>query len=296
MAFLRKKALWRVKEEQITLGVRTHLIGRIELSKFRGAQGKTEPYAVLDAARAMEEGAADIVELNAGPPRLKRDIPSHDEELGSLVPVLRRMASRIAIPISVTTANAETARRAADLGASIIHDYTGLAYDVTLAAVVNQTGAGLILGHMRGTPSQWPRLVPLNRLVETVRTDLRASVLRASQAGIEPRRIVLEPGLEQGKRGNENFRLLRAIAKLAPPEMGFSVNLSRKRFLVESIQASASERQAALAVAATLAVESGAHMLTVEQPEALRTTVAVIDRIYRADEQFEMAGDYARSV
>lgn len=283
MAFHRRKALWRVMGEEFTLGVETVLSGRIELVRGTDAV-KADPVAVFDSAVSMEESGADIVEFNPGPPVLRSGLPAPDEELSRLVPVLRKAGPRLSIPISVVTVNTETARRAIDLGVSIVHDISGLAFDTKLARAVNETDAAMILGHMRGTPAQWPRMEPLNRLVEHVRTDLRASLLRAHKGGIEPRRIVLDPGLEHGKRGHENFNLLRSLGTFGPQGQGLHANLAGKRFLVESVRSSQAERAAALAVAATLALDAGAHILTVEHPHAIRDAVRVIDRIYHGDE------------
>ncbi len=283
MAFKRTKALWRVMGEELTLGVSTLLTGRVDL--LAGTRShRADPSFALDSSLALEESTADIVEVNPGPRLLTSSLPSADEELPLLVPVLRKLGPRLSARISVVTANAETARKAVDLGASIVHDLTGLAFDTKLAPALNETDAGLILGHMRGTPSQWPRLEPLTRLTEQVRTDLRASLLRAHKAGLEPRRIVLDPGLEHGKRGHENFVLIRALSGLGPRGQGIHADLAGKRFLVESVRSTAAERTAALTVAATLALESGAHSLTVDQPDVLRNAVKVVDRIYYGDE------------
>ena len=283
MAFRRTKALWRVKGEDLTLGVNTLLAGRIELARGSGT-AKCDPGAILEQAARLEEEATDVVEINPGPRVLRSDPPPPDDELPVLVPVMRKLGPRITVPVSVVTANAETARRAIDLGASIVHDFSGLAFDTNLAPAVNETDAALILGHLRGSPEQWPRMEPLKRLAEHVRTDFHASLLRAHKAGIERRRIVLEPGLEHGKRGHENFDLLRRLASLGPPGQGLQANLAAKRFLVESVRSSPAERAAALAVAATLALESGAHMLTLERPASVRDVAKVVDRIYRGDE------------
>ncbi len=283
MAFRRTRALWRVMGEELTLGVNTLLTGRIDLVAG-DSTNRADPAFVLDASLALEAETVDIVEINPGPRLLTSTIPSADDELRLLVPVLRKLVPRLDVRISVMTSNAETARKAVDLGASIVHDLTGLAFDTKLAPAVNETDAGLILGHVRGTPSQWPHLEPLTRLVEHVRSDLRASLLRAHKAGIEPRRVVLEPGLEHGKRGHENFTLIRSLGGLAPRGQGLHADLAGKRFLVESIRSSASERLAALAVAATLALEAGAHSLTVDRPDFLRSAVKVVDRIYYGDE------------
>ena len=264
------------------------MTARIELCS---GIAKTESSEIVERVDQLESLGADVIELNPGPQSLISEIPTPDYELSRLVPVLRKLASRSAKPISVVTANEETAQRAVGLGASIVHDMTGLAFDKRLAAAVNETDAALILGHFRGTPSQWSRLEPLTRLAKTLSRDLRASLLRAHKAGLERQRIVLDPGLEHGKRGKENFDLLRCLGSLAPPGQGIQANLAGKRFLVESVRASRDERRAALAVAATLALESGAHMLTVERPEAVLAAVAVVDRIYREDEKSDLLAD-----
>ena len=134
-----------------------------------------------------------------------------------MVRVLRKLGTRLSVPISVVTVHAETARRAIELGASIVHDFSGLAFDRELATVANETNVALILGHMRGTPAQWSRLAPLTRLADTVRMDLRASLMRAHQAGIEPRRIVLDPGLEQRQEGPRELQSAAGPSHLGSP-------------------------------------------------------------------------------
>ncbi len=283
MAFQRRKAVWNLPAGPITLGVRTLLAARINLVQAN-APGRGAGNAAVDLANEMEEVGADLVELNPGPKTLTGALPSPTDELPRLVPVLRKLGPQLSVPITVLTANTETAKEAIALGATVIHDPTGLAFDKDLAPAVNEAGASMILGHMRGAPEQWRRLEPLPRLYDHVRTDFLASLLRAHKAGIERRKIVLDPGLEHGKRGHENFKLLRSVSTLVPPGQGVQVTLAGKRFFLGSVRATAAQREAALTVAATLALESGAHMLTVLRPDALRDAVAVIDRIYRADE------------
>ncbi len=279
MAFLRTKAVWGLPTHSITLGVRTLLAGHIELAD-PDRPPKEAAAAAIQRALDLEEAGADFIQLNPGPRRLRYDIPSATEELPRLVPVLRKLGLRLSVPIIVVTANALTAERAMGLGASVIHDVTGLAFDRGLASKMNGLNASLILGQMRGAPYQWPRQEPLTRLADHVRTDLQASLLRAHKAGIGRRKILVDPGLEHGKRGHENYRLLRSLQAVAPHNQGIHVNLAGKRFFVDSVQASAANRAAALAVVAVVAVEYGAHVITVERPAALVDTAAAIDRIY----------------
>ncbi len=282
MAFQRTRALWSLPNEHVTLGVTTFLSVRINLAKGSKA-AKPDPGAILSRALALEAAGVHIVEVQALPLSPVSGIPDAEDELPLLVPVVRKLSNELKVPVSVVTVHSHTAYRVAHLGASIVHDFSGLAYDRLMAPTVNGTDAALILGHMRGAPEQWSRMEPLTNLEEIVRHDFSASLLRADKSNIARQRIVLDPGLEHGKQGFENFNLLRNLRRLAPPAQGLQVTLTGKRFFVESIRASAEQRAAGLAVAATLAVESGAHILTIDDNLAVRQVVNVMDRIYRDD-------------
>jgi len=282
MAFRRTRALWSLPNEHVTLGVTTFLSVRINLAKS-GDTTKPDPGAILSRALALEAAGVHIVELQALPLSPVSGIPDAEDELPLLVPVVRKLSNELKVPISVVTVHSQTAYRVAKLGASIVHDFSGLAYDRLMAPTVNGTDAALILGHMRGGPEQWARMDPITNLEEIVRHDFSASLLRADKSNIARQRIVLDPGLEHGKQGFENFNLLRNLSRLAPPAQGLQATLVGKRFFTESIRASAEQRAAGLAVAATLAVESGAHILTIDENLSIRHVVNVMDRIYRDD-------------
>ncbi len=284
-SFQRTKAIWRLPSERVTLGVSTLVCVRLGAAlESRGRH--PSPSAQAELAAEVEEQGAALLEVRPFPAHRVRGIPSTEDEISRITPILRRVAKASRCPISVVCWNADAARKAVDLGASIIHDPTGLTYDKEMAAAVNESGAALVIGHMRGTPSQWSRLAPLTKLPETVRTEFRASLLRADKARIERLRIVLDPGLEHGKRGHENFNLLRTMRRLGPPAQGLQATLAGRSFLVESIRATEEERNAGLAVAATLALQSGAHILTVADYEAVRHVVRAVDRIYRLDDDW----------
>ncbi len=265
--------------------MRTCLCASIRLApKPASGASRLDEAKLLAAAQRFEEEGADFIDLDPGGAHLEDKRPCAGDELPLLVPVLRKLQARLQAPVIVTTPNADTAKRAIDLGAAAIYDSSGLTFDPDLAPAVNDSGASLILGHMRGDSEAWSRQAPLVNLSETVGKALLASLLRAHHAGIDQRRIVVDPGLEHGKRGPENFDLLRGLHKLAPAGQGIQVTLSDKRFLVESVRSGDAEKQAGIAVAATLALASGAHILRVAEPRLVKLTAAAVDRIYRADD------------
>lgn len=284
MSFQRSSPVWKIRGEELSLGVRTHICALVEIGPGSVLGGDhVDPDLVLAEVERLEDEGADFIDLNPSPAR-PADRPVPDDELRRLVPTLRKLQSRMQVPLIVTTPNTETAARAIELGVDGIHDISGLAFDEELAKTINDSDAALILGHMRGSPDEWSRQSPIVNLADMVTKDLQAALLRANRAGIDRRRIVVDPGLEHGKHGAENFDLIRLLNKLSPVGQGIQITLSGMRFLVDSVRASDAEKHAAVSVAATLALDSGAHILRVAEPSLVKLTAAAVDRIYRADD------------
>jgi dihydropteroate synthase len=234
--------------------------------------------AVAAARRMLDEGAA-VVDVGGESTRPGSDPVSLDEELRRVVPVLERFAGTM--PFSIDTAKAEVARRALALGAELVNDVTALRGDAELAGVVAEAGCYLCLMHMRGEP----RLMQLDPIYTDVASDV-ASFLEdrlrfAVDAGIDERRICLDPGIGFGKTAEQNFELvarLDVLLRLGRPVLiGFSRKSSLGRLLGDPL-ARTGPLSASLA-AAVAAYERGATILRVhdvkEHVEALTVARAI---------------------
>ena len=279
MMIQRRRHDWRIGDRGLTLGTRTLIMGVVSL------EGQTEgeridPGLVLESAQELERQGADLIELHAGPIYLGSRQITADEELSKLVPVLRKLRHNLDAPVSINTYNAETAERAIELGVQIINDVSGLAFDPKLAAVINQSDVGLILTHIRGTPDTFKRLPPVPDLVALIGRDLESSLGRARAAGIDRRRIVIDPGLELGKRGDENFKILTQLDRLTSLQQPILVSPSRKRFMIESVKSPDSEWTLAAVAVSTIAIVNGAHILRVHEVEAVAQAAKVADQMF----------------
>jgi dihydropteroate synthase len=192
--------------------------------------------------------------------------------------VLKRLRDRLSVPISVDTYKSAVAENALELGAEIINDPSGLTFDAQLARVATNHDAGLILNHMRGTPESWAKLPPMKDAVGGVRADLEACVHRAVRSGLDRTRIVIDPGIGFGKRGEQNSEILARLPALAALELPILVAPSRKQFIK---QATERETQFATAAAVTAAILAGAHMVRVHDVPEMRAVVNVADAIAR---------------
>ena len=120
---------------------------------FSDGGAALDPANALDIAQAMEAAGADLIDVGAESTRPGAEPVGAADEIARLLPVLRALAAKIRIPLSIDTYKAEVAAEALDEGAAIVNDISGLQYDAGLGAVVARRGAPVILMHTRGRPS-----------------------------------------------------------------------------------------------------------------------------------------------
>jgi dihydropteroate synthase len=277
MSYQRTRLPWKIRDGELPLGARTILIGCIDLSE-RAWPGRVDPDECLREAERHMEAGAEIIDVTAlpGPPSHRR--MAADDELRRLVPTLRKLRADLGAPVCVTTYNAETGERALELEVSIIHDPTGLALDPPLGRIINATDAGVILGHAPGPPETWNRARPVARFMETLANEMTSAIARARQAGIDRRRVVVDPGLGRGKSAAQCWEILEKLKELGKLGQPIAISPSRQTFLTDSVKASDREWEMAAAVAVTGAVRGGAHLIRAREAEALAAVGRAADR------------------
>ena len=276
----RKRLVWKLKEREIQLGDRTLIAGILNVTPDSFSDGGRyyDPDAAFARALELEEQGADIIDIGAESMRPGSARISEAEEKRRLIPVLKRLRGQLGVPISVDTYKAAVAENALELGAEIVNDPSGLTFDPLLVKAALRYDAGLILNHMRGTPDTWAKLPPAKDAPATVRSDLEASVHRAVRAGVDRARIVIDPGLGFGKRGEQNSEILARLGALAALDLPVLVGPSRKQFLRQATERETGFATAAAVVAAILA---GAHIVRVHDVVEMRAAISVADAIAR---------------
>jgi len=277
----RKRYVWKLKERELQLGDRTLIMGILNVTPDSFSDGGKflDPDRAFARAVEMEEEGADIIDIGAESTRPGSARISETEELRRLVPVLKRLRGKLAIPISVDTYKAAVAERALALGAEIINDPSSLTFDPQIAKVAAQHDAGLVLNHMRGTPETWAKLPPLPDVMGSILHDLGATVHRALRAGLDRSRVVVDPGLGFGKRKEQNAEILARLRELALLDLPILVGPSRKSFLA---QQSTEETAYATAAAVAASILAGAHIVRVHDVRNMRAAAAVADAILTA--------------
>jgi dihydropteroate synthase len=181
--------------------------------------------AAIAHAAAMAAAGCDVIDLGGESTRPGAAAVSAAEEVVRIEPVLARLASEIAVPISIDTYKADVAARAAQLGAAVVNDVWGLQKDPAMADAVAAAETALIIVHNRAEKDA------AIDIVADMERFFDRSLALAAKAGIASERIILDPGIGFAKTSQQNRAAFAHIAKLKERGLPILVGLSRKRFL-----------------------------------------------------------------
>jgi dihydropteroate synthase len=278
---MQKRYQWKLKQREVILGDRTLLMGILNVTpdSFSDGGHYADPDRAFARAIELENEGADILDVGAESTRPGSQRISEAEELRRLIPVLKRLRGKLAIPISVDTYKSGVAEKALEHGAEIINDPSGILLDPQLPKVVTKYDAGLIISHMRGTPETWAKLPPIKDLMRSIAIDLEASANRARLNGVQKHQVVIDPGIGFGKRREQNFEILGNLHLLRSFDLPILVGPSRKAFLRKEDEES-TEFATAGAVAA--AILNGAHVVRVHDVKAMKSVIEIVDTIRQA--------------
>jgi len=266
----------------LELGARCLVMGIVNVTpdSFAETARTFDPAAAIEAALRAEADGADIVDIGAESTRPGAVPIDADEERRRLLPVVRGLAGRIRIPISVDTYKADVARAALQEGAAIVNDVSGLRRDAALADAVAHAGAAIILMHTRGTSADMNARAHYADVVAEVSAELSGSVQAAVERGVPLDAILVDPGIGFAKRPDHSYGVLARLPEIAVA-LGRPIvaGPSRKSFLrAASGNRDAPGRDWATAAAVTAAVLGGAHVVRVH-------AVAEMIQVVRAAEE-----------
>ena len=186
---------------------------------------------VLQRVGQMVEQGADLIDVGGESTRPGAQTVSDQEELDRVVPVIEALAQRFDLPISVDTSKSIVAREAVQVGAEFVNDISGLTFDVGMADVVAECGAGLFLMHTRGRPDQMQADTTYADVTSEVISTLQNRIEVAISAGIEPDKISIDPGIGFGKSVDGNLEILRRLSELQSLNRPILLGTSRKSFI-----------------------------------------------------------------
>ena len=239
--------------------------------------------AAVDAGVRMADEGANWIDVGGESTRPGSAAVSEDDERARVLPVIEGLRKRLSpsVRISIDTYKAGTARAAVAAGASVINDVSGGQLDPDVLRIAAETGAGIVLGHLRGAPATMMDDVLFRDVVDEVGRELEGRLADARAAGCYETWV--DPGIGFGKRLEHNLTLLRTLPVLhARLDVPIMVGVSRKAFIGQLTGKDANERVFGTAAAVTAAVLGGAAAVRVHDVAEMRDVVRVAEALVGA--------------
>ena len=274
---------WQLRTRTLTNRDHTLVMGVVNVTPDSFSDGGR----FFDVTEAIAHGrrlaalGADVVDVGGESTRPGAPPVSAEDELGRVIPVVRALADD-GVVVSADTAKAEVAAEAVAAGAEIVNDVSALS-DPAMPAVVAETGAGLVLMHMKGTPATMQDDPQYGDVTAEVRDTLLERAAFAESSGIDRARICLDPGIGFGKSIDHNLALLRGLKVLTSTGYPILVGTSRKSFIGKLAGLSnPADRDAATAGTTALAVAAEVFCVRVHDVPGNLQSARVADAIVRS--------------
>ena len=193
-----------------------------------------------------------------------------------MLPVVEALPRAGAV-VSIDTRHAAIMAEAVDAGAAIINDVTALEGDPDSLAAAAESGVPVILMHMQGEP----QTMQVNPTYDSAALDIYGYLARrleaCAAAGIDPGRVVVDPGIGFGKTVAHNLAPFEARALFQGLGTAVLLGASRKSFIAKLHPQAAApkDRLAGSLAAALFGLQRGVQILRVHDVPETVQAVAV---------------------
>ena len=260
--------LWQTTRFQLDLST-PRVMGILNLTpdSFSDGGRLSNVHAAMAHAEQMLQDGAHILDVGGESTRPGAAVVPEDVELSRVGPVLQALV-KLGVPISIDTYKPAVMQAALDWGVDIVNDVWALRQAGALALVAAHSACGVCLMHMHREPQTMQSHTMQGDVLPVVTAFMRERVQALMSLGVNPRRIVLDPGIGFGKTVAQNFSLLSRQSEIL--DLGFPLlaGWSRKSVFARVLDSDPSQKDPAQRVmasvtAAVLAVERGASVVRV---------------------------------
>ena len=258
----------------------THIMGVLNVTpdSFSDGGAYLEVDSAIVQAKSMVADGATILDIGGESSRPGAEPVPIDVELNRVLPVIHALKSeQLDIPISIDTTKAEVAQKALEAGAHIINDITALQGDSAMADVAVEMDAGVILMHMKGTPTTMQQSPFYENVVKDIYDNLENWIDRSVDKGIEPNRIIIDPGIGFGKTTEQNIQILKKLSVFKQLNKPILIGTSRKSFIGKLLDLPVTDRIEGTIATVCWSIVQGADIVRVHDVKAVSRAVKMID-------------------
>jgi dihydropteroate synthase len=266
---------------RLNLGNRTHIMGIVNITpdSFSGdGLSNLSVSKVVEYTTGLVKDGADIIDLGGESSRPGAKKVSLKDEISRVIPIIKALAYKINIPISIDTCKPEVARIALENGASIVNDITGLK-DIRMAKTASRYKAAVVIMHMQGNPRSMQKNPKYSSIIDDIGAYLKLAVEKAKDSGINKDSIIIDPGIGFGKTLEHNLEILKRLKEFKSLGLPILVGTSRKAFIGKILNAKPDNRLSGTIASCVSACANGANIIRVHDVKMVKEALKVADRI-----------------
>jgi dihydropteroate synthase len=260
----------------------TRIMGILNVTpdSFSDGSRYMDPELAFNRALEMIDAGADILDIGGESTRPGADKVTAEQELERVIPVIEKIRAVSDIPISIDTYKARIAEAALNSGADLINDISALRFDERMLEILkNNPEIPVILMHMKGEPGNMQKDPKYEDVVPEILSFLRERIEFCTEAGIDPDRILLDPGIGFGKRQQDNLDILHKISEFKCLGRPVVLGASRKSFIDRIYKSDAENRLEGSLAAAAQAVSQGVNILRVHDVLSTKRFIKTLQEI-----------------
>jgi dihydropteroate synthase len=264
-------------------GSRTYIMGILNVTpdSFSNDGIYNDVDKAVRHAEMIAEQGADIIDIGGESTRPGAAPITAEEEIKRTIPVIKRIAKSIDLPISIDTKKSEVARLALDNGASLVNDITGLESDEKIGSLVARSKAKVVLMHIKGTSLTMQNNPIYENLIQEIKEKLKRLIEKAEEAGIKKENIIIDPGLGFGKTAEHNLEILNQLYEFKELGQPILVGPSRKSFIGKLLGTEPDKRIFGTAASVAIAIKNGADIIRVHDVKEIKQVAILADAIVR---------------
>lgn len=240
----------------------------------------------LKRVELMHQAGATFVDVGGESTRPGAHKISLEEEMDRVIPLVEKIQNNIDIVVSIDTSSPEIILQGANMGVGLINDVRALQKPGAIEAV-SKTKLAVCLMHMQGTPTTMQTAPNYTSLISEILQFLEERISACTKAGIDKKRIIIDPGFGFGKTLEHNLELLGRLDELKKLKLPLLIGLSRKGMLGLITEKNTDERLAAGLSAAVIGLMQGVNIIrthdVAETVDALKVYQAVKNNELKLD-------------
>jgi len=241
-----------------------------------------EKNTAVEHALDMVENGADIIDIGGESTRPFSDPISLDDELSRVIPVIEGIRKKSDVCISIDTTKSMVARKALNVGASIINDVSAMEIDPLMADVAKQFDCPLIIMHMKGTPKDMQDNPKYESLILDIKDYLIERIDFAMSKGVHRDKIIIDPGIGFGKTVENNFEIINNLYHFVKLNFPVLLGASRKSFIGISLNLPENKRLEGSLAANVIGLQQGVKIFRVHDVAETNKALLIANKIFNS--------------